>query len=79
MTKETYSAVVETGSCDETYTRWEERRNCGHKHKTIEAARKCGEKRYNSHYEHGSWTANADWHNYTVHNQDGERRGQYTD
>jgi hypothetical protein len=72
-TKETYSAVVESGSCSTDYTRWEERMNCGHAHKTEEAARKCGEKNYDAKYVNGSWQASAAWHGYTVHNQNGER------
>jgi hypothetical protein len=73
----TYSAVVESGSSDPTYTRFEARKHCGHAHRTIEAAEACGAKHYDSHYDaHGSWTANADWHGYTIHNQDGERVAQ---
>lgn len=73
--KETYSAVVESGSCSTDYKRWEERRNCGHAHRSIGAAEKCGAKHYNSRYENGTWTASAAWHGYTVHNQNGERVG----
>jgi len=70
---ERYSAVVESGSCSMDYKRWEEHRNCGHAHKTIEAAERCGEKNYGAKYVNGSWQANAAWHGYRVHNQDGER------
>jgi len=72
----TYSAVVETGSHSADYSeplRWEERRNCGHAHRTIEAAEACGAKHYASRYVRGSWTANAAWHGYTIHDQDGHR------
>jgi len=71
--KETYSAVVETGWHDGEYTRWEEARNCGHKHKTVEAAEKCGAKHYDAKYRNGSWSANAAWHNYRVHDSQGRR------
>jgi hypothetical protein len=71
--KDKYSAVVESGSCSPDYKYWEERRTCGHKHKTVEAARKCGLKLVNSNYVNGSWQCNADWYNFTIHNQDGER------
>ncbi len=65
--KTTYSAVVESGSCDPTRTRWEERKHCGHAHRTREAAQRCGAKHYNKHYdETGNWTANADWHAWTI-------------
>lgn len=68
----TYSAVVETGWHSADYRRYEERVNCGHKHRTVQAAESCGARQYNARYVHGSWRANADWHGYTVHNQDGE-------
>jgi hypothetical protein len=67
MKKPTYSAVVESGSCDESYTYWEEKVNCGHAHRTIEAAERCGAKHYDSRYENGSWTASQRWHGYRVH------------
>lgn len=74
MKRTGYKAVVESGSFDESRTWYEERRSCGHLHRTIKAARACGAKLYDAHYVNGSnWEANADWCNYTVHNQDGER------
>lgn len=71
----TYSAVVETGSHSADYSQpvYEERRNCGHAHRTIEAAEACGAKHYANRYVRGSWTANAAWHGYTIHDQDGHR------
>jgi hypothetical protein len=70
-----FSAVVESGSCSVDYRRWEERRNCGHLHRTVDAAEACGAKHYASHINEltHSWEANADWHGYTVHDQDGKR------
>src|SRR5215472_19129965 len=68
-----YRAVVESGSCSPDYRYWEERRTCGHLHKSYAAAQKCGAAHYDAHYVRGSWQANADWHGYSVHNQDGER------
>lgn len=65
--------MVESGSCSQDYQYWEERRNCGHLHRTIKAAEECGKKHYDAKYVNGSWQANADWHGYTVHDQD-ERR-----
>lgn len=73
ITKETYSAVVESGSCSPDYKSWEERMNCGHTHKTFEAALACGKKNYAEKWVNGSWQASAAWHGYTVHNQNGER------
>ena len=72
-TKQTYKAVVESGSCSTDYRYWEERIHCGHAHKTYAAAEKCGAAHYNARYVHGSWQANADWHGYKIHNQEGER------
>ena len=71
-----YSAVVESGSHSEDYERWEERKNCGHAHRTEAAALACGEKHYAAKYVRGSWQASADWHGYTVHDQDGRRVGE---
>jgi len=70
-----YKAVVESGSWTNTDTgsRWEERRTCGHLHKNYAAAVRCGAKLYHARYINGSWQANAAWHGYKVHNQDGER------
>ena len=73
--RETYCAVVESGSCSPDYKRWEERKNCGHRHRTAAAAEKCGAKHYDAKYVNGSWQASAAWHGYRVHNQDGERVG----
>ena len=74
MKRKGYKAVVESGSHDESYTWYEERITCGHLHRTIAAALKCGEKNYDAHYVNGStWQACADWHGYTVHDQDGGR------
>lgn len=75
MKRKGFTAVVESGSCDETYTYWEERLSCGHLHKTQEAATKCGAKHYGSKYVRGSWQASAAWHGYKVHDQDGRRPG----
>lgn len=71
--RETYSAVVESGSCSMDYRRWEERLHCGHHHRTFEAAVKCGEKRRNARYENGSFVCSAAWYNFTIHNQHNER------
>jgi hypothetical protein len=86
--KETYSVVVESGSCSTDYRRWEERANCGHAHKTIDAAERCREKLTRSYCNHGhvsgtpcarccgyaqSQTTSARWYRATIHNQDGER------
>ena len=46
---------------------------CGHAHKTLEAAQKCGAKLYASRYVNGSWTANAQWHDYYIIGPDGQR------
>jgi hypothetical protein len=87
--KETYSAVVESGSCSRDYKRWEEIKHCGHAHKTLEAARKCLQKHQRYYCDHGriagtpcrhclsgradSKTTSAAWYNGAIHNQDGER------
>lgn len=88
MSKETYSVVVESGSCDPTYTYWHERANCGHAHRTIEAAEKCKEKLQQSYCNHGhvagtpcirccgyaqANSTSAKWYNATIHNQNKER------
>jgi hypothetical protein len=88
MKKETYSVVVESGSCDPTYTRWEEKAHCGHNHKTIEAAEKCMEKLTRSYCNHGhtagtpcreclgyaqSQSTSGKWYGARIHNQNGER------
>ena len=67
-----YTAVVETG-WRIGIERWEERRSCGHRHHTYDAAMNCGNKLYNAHYVNGSWCANADWHNFKIHDQDQKR------
>lgn len=67
-----YSAVVESGSWNAS-RQYEEREHCGHAHRTIAAAEACGARHYASRYVRGSWTANAAWHGYTVHTQDGRR------
>ena len=69
----TYSAVVESGSHDRTATYYEERMHCGHAHRTIEAAERCGARNYASRYEGSRWTANQQWHGWTVHDQDQRR------
>ena len=86
--KETYSIVVESGSCSPDYQRWEERDHCGHKHRTTEAALKCKEKLTIFYCMHGrpagspcimccgyaqSNNTSAKWYGATIHNQDGER------
>jgi len=71
-----YSAVVETGSHSDPargQLRYEEREHCGHAHKTMHAAETCGERHYASCYVRGSWQANAAWHGYRVHDQNGSR------
>ena len=85
---DTYSAVVESGSCSRDYTRWEERLNCGHKHKTIKAAEACLAKKRQWYCMHGRRQGlpckgclglakgdhtSADWYNGTIHNQNEER------
>lgn len=86
--KETYSAVVESGSCSRDYKVWEERATCGHAHRTEEAAAACLAKkqaRYCNHgrkqgtpcarcngYAQGKETSGL-WYNGTIHNQDGQR------
>ena len=54
---------------------WEERQNCGHAHKSIAAAGACGARHYAAKYVRGTWQANAAWHGYTIHDQDGRRVG----
>ena len=86
--KETYSAVVESGSCSNDYRRWDERLSCGHAHRTIEAAKKCLASKRTMYCEHGrkaglpcrhclgyahGQTCSAAWYNGTIHTQDGER------
>jgi hypothetical protein len=68
-----YKAVVESGSWNPGTKRYEEARSCGHLHKSYVLAARCGAKLYNAWTVRGSWQANAAWHNYRVHNQDGER------
>ena len=69
--KPRYKAVIETGWHSRDGEYWEERRDCGHLHRSVEAAEACGAKRYASRYENGSWTANAAWHGYCVHDAAG--------
>lgn len=88
MSKETYSAVVESGSCSPDYQRWEERANCGHAHKTVEAAQVCLDKHRTWYCRHGrkcgspcrychgraqGHETSALWYNGTIHNQNEER------
>lgn len=89
MKKETYSAVVESGSCSPDYERWEERQHCGHAHRTIEAAERCLDQHTRMYCDHGriagtpcrhclggradSKTTSAEWYHGTIHNQDSER------
>lgn len=72
----TYSAVVESGNHSEDYLRFEERVNCGHKHRSIVTAVACGKYNYHSRYEGGRWMANATWHGWTVHDDQGQRVGE---
>jgi len=87
-TKETYSVVVETGSCSEDYSQWEERANCGHAHRTIEAAKKCMDSLTQWYCGHGrpagstcrhctgyakSDSTSQKWYNAKIHNQREER------
>ena len=86
--KETYSVVVESGSCSQVYRRWEERANCGHAHKTIETANACMAKLTRRYCNHGRVagttcgaccgyarrnSTSARWYNATIHNQNQER------
>jgi hypothetical protein len=87
--KETYSVVVETGSCSTDYSRWDERCNCGHHHKTIDAAKRCMEKLTRWYCQHGRPSGSrcgqccggiahgnntsARWYNARIHNQSEER------
>lgn len=89
MSNDTYSAVVESGSCSMDGRRWEERTSCGHKHKTIEAAQACLSKKQRYYCQHGrpakslcrhclggqahAQNTSALWYNGKIHNQNGER------
>ncbi len=88
MRKETYSVVVESGSCSMDRKRWEERSNCGHYHRTVTAAEKCKKQLTRIYCNHGRVAGtlcgqcsgyaqrketSAKWYNATIHNQDGER------
>lgn len=92
--KETYSVVVESGSCDRTYTYWEERANCGHAHKSVEVAVRCMAKLTRWYCNHGRvqgkpcshclgyaqrHSTSARWYNARLHNQDGQRIDATTD
>jgi len=49
-------------------------RECGHAHRSIKAAVACGDKHYDAHYgATGSWNANADWHNFKIIDQSGDK------
>ena len=86
--QETYSVVVESGSCSEDFKAWEERANCGHAHRTIVAAESCMKKltRWYCHHGRPAGTncgscggyaqrnnTSARWYNACIHNQDSER------
>lgn len=86
--KDTYSVVVESGSCSSDRKYWEERANCGHAHKTIANAEACMAKLTRRYCNHGrvagtpcsqclgyaqSHSTSARWYGATVHNQDSER------
>ena len=86
--RETYSVVVESGSCSPDYERWEERANCGHTHKTIAAAEACMAKLTRMYCDHGRVqgtpcsaccgyaqgnSCSATWYNARLHNQNKER------
>jgi hypothetical protein len=86
--RETYSVVVESGSCSRDYKYWEERANCGHAHKTVEAAKACMDKLTRRYCNHGriqgtpcaaclgrarGHSTSARWYNATIHNQHEER------
>jgi len=73
MARRKYKACVETGWHDQARSTWETSVECGHLHRTVEAAEKCGAKHYQPRYEHGNWTANAAWYNYTIHDQNDQR------
>lgn len=89
MKKQTFSAVVESGSCSTDYKRWEERATCGHAHRTIEAAKQCLNKKQRYYCQHGrpansgcrhclgsiarAQNTSALWYTGTIHNQHGER------
>ena len=84
----TYTAVVETGSCSLDRKRWEIRTDCGHAHRTMEAAERCLTAKQASYCQHGlpagslcrgchghaqAQATSALWYNGRVHNQNGER------
>ena len=86
--RETYSVVVESGSCSTDYKRWEDRAHCGHAHRTREAAERCMERLTRWYCEHGhaagtpcraclgyaqAHNTSARWHGARLHNQHGER------
>jgi hypothetical protein len=88
MELETFSVVVESGSCSPDYKRWEERCNCGHHHKTEAAAERCMKKLTRSYCNHGhvagspckqclgyaqSHSTSAKWYGARIHNQAEER------
>ena len=88
MKANTYTAVVESGSCSPDYRRWEEKATCGHKHRTLSAALECLAKQQASYCDHGRRAGlrcaaclgyaqarhtSALWYGGTIHNQHGER------
>lgn len=65
QTAQTFSAVVETGSCCASYRSWEESATCGHRHRTVEDAEAC---------LRGLAAQSSRWHfRGTIHDQNGER------
>ena len=85
---ETYSAVVESGSCDLSGRFWGERSHCGHAHRTVEGAQKCLDKNQRTYCRHGHRTGSlcrecggeagahstsAEWYGGTIHTGTGER------
>jgi len=68
---ETYTAVVETGSCSIDGKRWETKAKCGHAHKTRDAAERCGIA--HRAYDPKTRNCSALWAYPRIHNQNGER------
>ena len=71
MKQQTFSVVVESGTCDQTRRFWEEKEHCGHNHKTYEAAERCKAKL--TKWDKKTRTTSARWYNARIHNQDHER------
>ena len=70
MSKNTYSVVVESGSCSMDRVRWEETCHCGHAHRTIEAAERC---LASLTKRDANGNCSAQWWGATIHNADGSQ------